>query len=394
MSSQKQKKHSVLKRAISVALMASVCLTAAVTVATFTQTVTVSEEKTDVTEKNEEPIEVEVKAENTESSVIESSLMDFNVDSSANETSFIMAAKEDAAFADADEDSDIDIRIEEWRSIVIDLRGKTIKKDVPAGTVADAFAYLDIELTKNDELDVDKDAELEDGMEIVVTKVTYKKVTNKEDIDFDVINKDTSDLYVGETSVETDGVKGERTIVIKERYENGRKVSEEEISNEVTKEPVDKVILNGTAVEEVEEVVEEESYIDTDSANVTVDDSLNTITDKYGNTLYYTDVITGSSTAYTADPGAICSTGRLARYGVVAVNPNIIPYGSILYIVSDDGIVYGYAVAGDTGGFIYNGTGTIVDLYYPSLQDCINYGRRGVHVYVLSGVSEDATYNN
>ena len=116
------------------------------------------------------------------------------------------------------------------------------------------------------------------------------------------------------------------------------------------------------------------------------------LTDIYGNTVNYTEVITGSSTAYTAEYGAICSTGRLARYGVVAVDPDRIPYGSILYIVSDDGFVYGYAVAGDTGGFVYNGTNTVVDLYFPTLDECNSYGRRGISVYVLDGVSEDITY--
>ena len=50
----KQKKHSVLKRVISVAIMSSLCLTAAIGVATFTQTVSVSDITADVTEKETE----------------------------------------------------------------------------------------------------------------------------------------------------------------------------------------------------------------------------------------------------------------------------------------------------------------------------------------------------
>ena len=77
---------------------------------------------------------------------------------------------------------------------------------------------------------------------------------------------------------------------------------------------------------------------------------------------------------------------------VVAVDPDIIPYGSILYIVSNDGqVVYGYAVAGDTGGALWAGT-AIVDLYYNTYDECCQFGRRDVTIYVLEGVSEDITY--
>ncbi len=390
MNSQRKKKHTLLKKAVSVAATAAICLGAAATVATFTQTVKVTDGKEN-TESNVS------KLDSNETSVAEdevgqSMLSAFGVENKnediMDESSLVMISAEiNTALAASRESSENEIRIAEWRSINIDLRGKKLKKDVPAGTVADALAYLDIKLGKNDKLDVAKDCELSDGMEITIKKITYKNVKKTEVIDYKTIYKDTTTLYEGETSVDTYGEEGERTIVTKVKYENGKKVSEKEVSNEVTKEPVDEVILNGTAERQP-------SLINTDDGNISVDKGLNTITDRNGNTLYYTDVITGSSTAYTAEYGAVCSTGRTARYGVVAVDPNIIPYGSILYIVSDDGIVYGYAVAGDTGGFIYNGTGTVVDLYFPSHSDCVNYGRRNVSVYVLSGVSEDVTYNN
>ena len=74
----------------------------------------------------------------------------------------------------------------------------------------------------------------------------------------------------------------------------------------------------------------------------------------------------------------------LAQVGVVAVNPNISPYGSKLYITTPDGsYVYGYAVAGDTGGFIYSHPDTIVDLFMNTVAECYAFGRRDIVVYVL-----------
>ena len=72
------------------------------------------------------------------------------------------------------------------------------------------------------------------------------------------------------------------------------------------------------------------------------------------------------------------------QVGVVAVNPNLIPYGSKLYITSADGsYVYGYAIAGDTGGGVMKGT-LIADLYMDTYEECIQFGkRRNFKVFVL-----------
>ena len=62
-------------------------------------------------------------------------------------------------------------------------------------------------------------------------------------------------------------------------------------------------------------------------------------------------------------------------YGMVSVDPNVIPLGSQLYIEG-----YGYAVAADTGGGI---VGNRIDLAMDSVSDALNFGRRDVVVHVL-----------
>jgi 3D (Asp-Asp-Asp) domain-containing protein len=49
-----------------------------------------------------------------------------------------------------------------------------------------------------------------------------------------------------------------------------------------------------------------------------------------------------------------------------------------MYIVTKDGIVYGLSVAEDTGV-----RGNVVDLYFHSYEECINFGRRSCTVYIL-----------
>lgn len=92
----------------------------------------------------------------------------------------------------------------------------------------------------------------------------------------------------------------------------------------------------------------------------------------------YRNVYTMEATAYLPTDGngaGITATGIAAARGVVAVDPNVIPLGSRLYIPG-----YGIAVAADTGGAIHGGR---IDLCMESYGEAINFGRRNVEVYVL-----------
>lgn len=105
--------------------------------------------------------------------------------------------------------------------------------------------------------------------------------------------------------------------------------------------------------------------------------------DKDGKTIKYSKKIIGECTAYTAAPSALTSTGVHPKVGLVAVNPKIIPYGTKMYICSEDGsIVYGYSVAADTGGALMSGR-VLVDLFYNTERECFQFGRRNMAVYIL-----------
>ncbi len=409
MSSHKQKKHSMLKKAVSIAVMGSICLTAAVSVAAFTQTVKVTDGKENVTDDEAAQKVVEIGSGDAfaEDSVGDSVLNAFNAGSTEDETSIEVTVKESdkGAFSKKEKVSNKEVTIDEWRSIKVNLRGKEISKDVPAGTVADALAYLNIKLTDKDSLNVDKKTVLKDGDKIVITRTVVLEATEKEVIKFKKVEKKTSTLFEGETKVETEGSDGEKTITVEKKYVNGKLVSKTEISSEVTEEAVDEVVLKGTAKKvnitnntdragdyasekpasssDDQDAAEDNGSSDNNSDENTSDNGGQTFTDSQGNTVAYKEVLTGSGTAYYADAGALTATGRRAQYGVVAVNPNIIPYGSQLYIVSNDGqVVYGYAVAGDTGGALMDGS-AIVDLFYPTYDECCQFGRRDVTIYVV-----------
>ena len=84
------------------------------------------------------------------------------------------------------------------------------------------------------------------------------------------------------------------------------------------------------------------------------------------------EVYTGQrSTGYSASATAKGASGRRLTYGTVAVNPAVIPYGSLMYITSDDGrFVYGYAYAADTGTAMLQGK-AVIDLHYETYDESV-----------------------
>ena len=86
------------------------------------------------------------------------------------------------------------------------------------------------------------------------------------------------------------------------------------------------------------------------------------------------ETITFEATAYTWT-GYRTATGTWPSRGTVAVDPEVIPLGTKLYIEG-----YGEAVAEDTGGLV---KGNIIDLYFPTESECWEFGRRQVEVRIL-----------
>jgi 3D (Asp-Asp-Asp) domain-containing protein len=85
------------------------------------------------------------------------------------------------------------------------------------------------------------------------------------------------------------------------------------------------------------------------------------------------------ASAYLPSDGGgsgITATGMRAQHGVVAVDPDVIPLGTRLFIPG-----YGIAIAADTGGAIQ---GAKIDLCMESYGDAISFGRQTIKVYVLN----------
>jgi len=85
-----------------------------------------------------------------------------------------------------------------------------------------------------------------------------------------------------------------------------------------------------------------------------------------------------SASAYSAhDPGNgnTTATGSVLRKGLVAVDPNVIPLGTRLYIPG-----YGNAIADDVGGSI---KGNRIDLAFDTHSEALQFGRQEIVVYII-----------
>lgn len=79
--------------------------------------------------------------------------------------------------------------------------------------------------------------------------------------------------------------------------------------------------------------------------------------------------------------GGRTATGTLVRRGVVAVDPQVIPLGTKVYIPG-----YGMATAEDIGGSI---KGHHIDIAFDTTQECFNFGRQRITVYIIDKQRED-----
>lgn len=294
-------------------------------------------------------------------------------------------------------ESDMVITITRGIKLYLNCNGEKELVYAPEGTVAEALSYLGYEPADDT---VDMDAKIESGMELNVNKVLERTTYKKIKLEPTVIEEACSDLKKGESEIKQEGKEGTAEISYTEKYINGELVEKKESGTQVIVKPVDRIILIGTKTEDTDKEsndtdlqmsadeeltlpeLEAES-VQTEETTDSGDVEFGITQDVSGEGISYSSLIIGTCTAYYEVDG-ITSTGTVPQVGTVAVNPNVIPYGTRLYICSADGsYVYGYAIAEDTGGACMAGD-IVVDLYMNSEEECDAFGRQELYIYVLN----------
>lgn len=257
------------------------------------------------------------------------------------------------------------------RSFVVNVTvdGVTTPVHMTGGTVGDALQQMGVDVAGYRLVNADVTDTASDGLAVQLCAVKYEKRTETQVLTHETETEYTADLAKGVVQTVQAGRDGEVRRVWRDTLEDGKVVSS--------------VLLSETRVEPIKEIrrIGAKAGVAMSPAPYPIE------LDGVGQPINYTKKITGKCTAYTSDrgnAGTVCSTGRKAAVGVVAVDPKIIPYGTELYIVSPDGAyVYGYAIAGDTGGACRAGR-IVCDLFMNKYDECILFGRRPMNVYFLN----------
>lgn len=252
------------------------------------------------------------------------------------------------------------ITIDRWQPIVnLNFNGNVTTFETEAETVAQLLEERHIELVEGSVVEPALETPITDALEI---KVKTKQVTTEiveEEIPFITTVKETPNLAPGEEQIVSLGANGLKEKTVEIVHFGG------EIVSETTKEEV--VITES-----------QERFIKRGSKNVIVDP-------KTGKTYEYTKSMTMNATAYTHQPGDPwynkTASGMPTFVGMVAVDRNVVPLGTILYVEG-----YGIAIAGDVGGAI---KGNDIDLYFNTTGEVKQFGRQNKKAYILKDQAID-----
>lgn len=233
---------------------------------------------------------------------------------------------------------------------------QVVEIEVKNQTVFDVLKSININLNSLDIVSPSLNTLVADGMLIKITRVKENNIKVREILKSKTIKIYDAHLYKDEV-IELDlGYDGLMEKEVKVLYHDGNEVWRKTINVTTLKKPKNYKIVIGT---------------DTKKRMYMMSKKMRAI-----------KVLTMRATAYYAGPedcgpyaDGLTAIGYKAMYGVVAVDPKVIPLKTPLYIEG-----YGFAIAADTGGAI---KGNSIDLCFNTYKEACSYYMKNLKVYLL-----------
>lgn len=264
-----------------------------------------------------------------------------------------------------------EITVRRNQQITVDNCGEKITVNTFGETVGSLLNKLQIPTNGCFQVSHDLNTPTSDGLQVQVVCRTEREEVRLETIPYQTRYCQYPGLPEGQEEVIVAGTDGQKRTVELVSYANYLEQSRTIVEETVLREPVDRIVVVGTGTE---------GKLNTKAP--AIGDGI--IVLPTGEILTYSSTGKYKATAYThTDAGCdmITATGTTVRIGTVAVDPKVIPYGTRMYIVSNDGkYIYGLSAAEDCGGGI---KGNRLDLYFPTTSECFKFGVRGCTVYFL-----------
>lgn len=295
----------------------------------------------------------------------------------------ILIEENDVISMDVDaEVSDNDVLIiRTGRLVELTADGETKKVTVTKPTVGESLAELGIELSESDKVNPEENEPITENMSVSIDRYTTEYVVENEVIEFDTERVKDGSLEEGKTKVIESGKNGSKEVTYSLLKKNGEVVSKDFVSENVTVKPVTRIVNVGTKKKAAAKKTASAAKTEQSGSGASGGNKIHGYS--------YSKKLTVTATAYDkslTENGGHSKTamGLTPGFGIVAVDPKVIPLGTKLYIESPDGgksWSYGYCIAGDTGGAI---KGNKVDLCFETNKECVRFGRRSAVVYILN----------
>ena len=241
--------------------------------------------------------------------------------------------------------ANMEINVRRVLPVRIQVDNRELDTYLAPRTVAEALVKLGITLEEKDKVSLPLDHMVTAGDTIKVVRVVEQVETTQSEIPCQTVVQ-SADFPVGlPDRVLNSGANGLQEQTVKLTMEDGKEIEREVLNQRIVSEPVSKVVSRGSQ----------------------------TTVSRGGNSINFQRAYLMTATAYCI-PGGTTASGAPVRWGVVAVDPRVIPLGTNLYVEG-----YGPATALDTGGDI---RGNRIDLYMYSREAALSWGVRLVVVYV------------
>jgi uncharacterized protein YabE (DUF348 family)/3D (Asp-Asp-Asp) domain-containing protein len=276
------------------------------------------------------------------------------------------------------------------RAVQINLKadGQSLIRFTTQGTVKDVISQLGFTMEKNDKVFPSLDTKITDKLDIKIVRINKQISERVEETPFKVIKTSDPTILKGNVKVIQNGQTGTTVRYMEKIYQDGQFVTMSLVNKEVKSKVQDKIVAVGTKVEVPKPVIAVSTVAAkksvTKKVTATKATLANNTTRKAGVDFTYKKVLNNvSMTAYSSEQegiGTRTASGTHVMEGrTIAVDTRVIPMGWWVYI---EGI--GFRRAEDTGSAI---KGNKVDVYYVSLQNARNFGRKsGKTVYVIGPV--------
>ncbi len=218
---------------------------------------------------------------------------------------------------------DLDVTITRAHPVEIIADGESIRTRSQGATVADALADAGVALVGLDYAIPAELSPLHPGMSIRVIRVREDIEVNQQPLPFETVYQADPTLELDQRRTIQAGQEGIQETRVRVRYENGIAVKRSEEETVVARAPLNHVIGYGTNV------------------------VIRTIDTPDGPREYWRKLRMYATSYHPAALGGddTTATGRKLEHGIVGSDPNILPYGTLIYVRN-----YGVGDVEDTGG--------------------------------------------